>query len=392
MKPRTLHALHFDSLLLSAVMLATGCGSGESDISSGGGDESSTTQAGSPSSGSMGSGTGTGGASESSAGPSGASTTSGGDVSGSTSNTTTAGAATSGAANATTGAGGSATTGADGTSSASSGGASGDDTTSANSTTGGSTGTAGDPVPSAGCEATTTPEEGPNTIDVSGTEREYILRLPDDYDATHPYPIIFAWHGGQYSAEWVDTGGEPQSGPYYGIKERAEGSAIFVAPQALSGSWTNQNGRDLDFVDAMLERFENELCLDESRIFSAGFSMGGIMTATIGCERGDKFRAIAPMSASLRNGCSDLDQPVAYWSSHGTMDTTITPDQGEAVRDVFIARNGCQPSDPAPTTPDGCVSYQGCDPGYPVTWCTFEGIHEPSPYAGEAIWNFFSQF
>ena len=220
--------------------------------------------------------------------------------------------------------------------------------------------------------------------------RDGLLRLPADYDPATPYRLIFAWHGGQYDADWVDTGGEPQSGPYFGIQSAANGNALLIAPQALSSSWTNQDGRDIAFVDAMLAWCDTELCFDQSRVFSTGFSMGGIMTLTIGCARGGTFRAIAPMSGSLRD-CPDGDQPVAYWSSHGSADTTIAPAQGEAGRDEFSARNHCGTLTVA-TDPSGCVGYEGCDAGFPVTWCVFDGVHEPPDYAGDAIWAFFSQF
>jgi len=257
------------------------------------------------------------------------------------------------------------------------------------STTGGGSG--GDAVPSAGCTAATPPTSGPSSIDVEGTEREYILRVPDDYDPARPYPLILAWHGAQYSAEWVDTGGEPQTGPYFGVLEEADGNAIFVAPQALTGSWTNQNGRDLAFADAMVERFEEELCLDESRLFSIGFSMGAIMTERLGCARADKFRAIAPLSGKWPDDCPEGDLPIAYFSAHGDVDMTITDDEGMAARDEFASRNGCS-DETLDLERERCVAFQGCDAGYPVEWCSFSGDHTPAPFAGEAIWEFLSQF
>ena len=245
-------------------------------------------------------------------------------------------------------------------------------------------------MPSAGCGATSSPESGRFTIDVDGTAREYILKLPADYDPSTPYALIFAWHGRMYSADWVANGDPPQTGPYFGIESEANGKAIFVAPQALSSSWTNQNGRDVAFVDAMRARFESDLCIDQSRIFSVGFSMGAIMTLTIGCTEGDVFRGIAAMSGSLADGCPAGDHAVAYWGSHGNNDTTIPPSQGQAARDEFRNRNHCG-SDTSAADANGCVSYQGCDPGYPVTWCPFDGAHEPPQFAGTAIWGFLSK-
>jgi poly(3-hydroxybutyrate) depolymerase len=247
-----------------------------------------------------------------------------------------------------------------------------------------------DAVPSEGCGAAA-PANGRYSVPVEGTDREYILRLPEDYNPELPYRLILAWHGRMYSADWVANGDPPQTGPFFGIQEAAQGQVILVAPQALSSSWTNQDGRDLAFAEALVMQLESELCVDRNRVFSTGFSMGAIMTITIGCTRGDLFRAIAPMSGSSSNGCAESDRMVAYWASHGLQDTTIQPAQGEAARDLFLARNGCTETS-MPSTPEGCVSYQGCAPGYPVSWCTFEGEHVPPPFAGTAIWSFFSQF
>ena len=210
--------------------------------------------------------------------------------------------------------------------------------------TGGATGAAGSgggaPVPSSGCSATTSPASGMATIDVSGTTRQYILTLPANYDPRHVYPLLFAFHGGSYDAQWVVDGDPPQSGPYYGIQAEANDTVILVAPQALSGSWTNQSGRDVAYVDAMISRFESQLCVDQSRIFATGFSFGAIMTIALGCNDSSKFRAVAAMSGEIMNGCPDT-RPLPYWSSHGMSDPTINISLGEAARDTFVQRNHC---------------------------------------------------
>jgi polyhydroxybutyrate depolymerase len=309
----------------------------------------------------------------------------GGGNGGSPSNGGASGAALGGGA----GEAGESTAGNGALSGSGNGGGGGDSGSAGSSGSAGASGTTNDAVASPGC-GTENAASGTFSIDVDGTEREYILKLPDAYDPEHPYPLVFGWHGRMYDAEWVANGEPPLTGPYFGIESEAAGRAIFVAPQALETGWSDQDGRDLAFAMAMVARFEAELCLDRSRIFSTGFSFGAIMTLVLGCAEGDVFRAIAPMSGSLSNGCPAADRPVAYWSSHGTDDTTVTPAQGEAARDEFLARNHCEATSTV-TTPEGCLSYDGCDPGYPVTFCTFEGAHVPAPFAGTAIWSFFSQ-
>ena len=253
-----------------------------------------------------------------------------------------------------------------------------------------------------GCGSAKAPTSGRFDIDVGGTKREYILDVPDDYDASKPYRLIFGWHPLGGSADQVAKGG------YYGLERESKGDAIFVAGEGLpfqgnNLGWANSNGRDLAFLDAMMERFRSELCIDENRIFSTGFSFGGMMSFAVACGSGI-MRAIAPQAGNIQvAGCEGGDQPVAVMGFHGDDDTVVSIDGGRAGRDVFIERNQCT-EQTMPATPswcDGlgssnqpctCVSYQGCMPGYPVTWCEFNGPHTPAPSSGATIWNFFSQF
>jgi poly(3-hydroxybutyrate) depolymerase len=380
----------------SPVMGAGGSGAAsESGGSSGSSGTSGTTSTGGSAGGSGGSSGGTGG------GTGGAMMSAGGSAAAGTSGSTSKGGSAgtpggSGGSGASSAAGG-ATGGTAGGSAASSGGSAGEGASGGGMSASGGKGGGGltGAMPSPGCGSTAMPATGALQIDVSGTTRDYILRLPDGYDASTPHRIIFAFHGMQGSAEQVDTGGPPNAGlpsstPYYDIMQ-ASTDTIFVAGQALSGGWTNTNNRDLDYVQALVTDLESKLCIDESRVFATGFSFGAIMTITIACNMPDVFRAVAAMSGSLQNGCPANDHSIAYWASHGTMDTTIDISKGEEARDEFVKRNKCSMTT-MPTTPDGCVAYQGCADGYPVNWCPFDGIHQPPPFSGPAIWAFLSQF
>ena len=258
----------------------------------------------------------------------------------------------------------------------------------------GTAGTAGGAMPSAGCNATGgAPMSGRFTISASGTQREYIIKIPAGYDRTHPYRLILAFHGAQYDAESVDAGGPPTAagaGPYYGVEPLSGGSAIFVAGQAQSSGWNSSN--DIPYVTAMIAQFKTQLCIDQSRIFAMGFSMGAIQTIGLGCAMGDVLRGIAPMSGSLQGGTCSGTTPIAYWGSHGTNDPTINISNGRMVRDNFRNRNHCTTTTVPDSNQAGCVNYQGCDAGKPVSWCEFDGVHQPPPYSGSAIWRFFSQF
>jgi len=242
----------------------------------------------------------------------------------------------------------------------------------------------GAPVPSAGCSSSQPAASGRFTIDVAGTPRDFILALPQGYDPTRPYRLVFTWHPGGGTAQQTANN-------YYGLRQLAQDSAIFVSPEGIDNGWANTGGRDTAFLDAMLDRFQGELCIDETRIFSTGFSYGGMMSYAIGCGRADVFRAIAPMSGALYSGCDNGNTPIAMFGFHGTTDTVVPIANGVRARDTIAGRNGCQPEAMAVET-DGCLSFQGCSEGHPVTWCEFNGGHMPAPQSATRIWNFFSQF
>jgi len=242
------------------------------------------------------------------------------------------------------------------------------------------------------------------SIDVSGMTREYILSVPSNYNANTPYRLIFAWHPWGGSA--MQTAGTGNSG-YYGLKGSSNNQAILVSPEGLDFQgnglgWGNTNGQDIAFLQAMLALFKSSMCIDESRIFSAGFSFGGMMSNAVGCA--GLARAVAPMAGnSTVSGCLAGTTSVAYMGFHGVNDTTVDISGGRTARDVFVKRNGCtsQTTPSSPSWCDGlasqylpctCVTYQGCAAGYPVTWCEYTAGHMPAPNSGPTLWSFFTQF
>ncbi|HYP75627.1 MAG TPA: Ricin and poly(3-hydroxybutyrate) depolymerase fusion [Polyangiaceae bacterium] len=279
---------------------------------------------------------------------------------------------------------------------------------SSNGTAGATTGVGGGgngsaAVPSAGCGKAAGLKSGRASIDVAGTMREYILALPDNYDSSHPYRLVFGWH------PWGGSAQQVASGSYYGLQKEAKGTAIFVAGEGLPFGdnglgWGNTNGQDIALLDKMLDSFRAQLCIDESRIFSVGFSFGGMFSFAAGCSQTSMMRAIAPMAGNTSvAGCGSGSRPVAIMGFHGTEDEVVMIDGGRKGRDAFVQRNKCTSQTmPAQPTwcdvagqkfqPCTCVSYQGCTEGYPVTWCEYNGQHMIAPNSGATVWNFFAQF
>jgi poly(3-hydroxybutyrate) depolymerase len=300
----------------------------------------------------------------------------------------TNGGATSGGA---VGNGGSTTGGSAGK--ASSGGASSGG--SAGSSSAGAAGSA----PTTGCgKSTWPPGDGTTllTIDVGGTARQYILSLPTGYDTNKPYRVIYAWHGRTGTAAQIAGGG---TRGFYGLKSLLPDS-IFVAGQGLGTTadpadtgWPNTNGQDIAMVKALVAYLGSNYCVDANRIMSTGFSYGGIMSDTIGCQMSDVFRAIAPIAGAYFGGRNSAcnTHPIAYWGAHGTADDQVTYASGETARDLFLTTNHCTMTT-QPTEPSPCVAYDGCDSGYPVHWCSHAGTHMIPSFASAGIAAFFKQF
>lgn len=113
---------------------------------------------------------------------------------------------------------------------------------------------------------------------VNGKTRQYILQLPANYNASTSYKLIFGYHWRGGTMNDVAPG-------YYGLRDLARETAIFVAPQGLNNGWANSAGEDLTFTNQMLDYITSNACVDKDQVFSTGWSYGGAMTFELACSR-----------------------------------------------------------------------------------------------------------
>ncbi|KAK3316568.1 hypothetical protein B0H66DRAFT_519587 [Apodospora peruviana] len=262
--------------------------------------------------------------------------------------------------------------------------------------------------PSSGCGKSppTLTAGGNHTLTVNDKSRWYLLNLPAAYNNTHPYRLIFTLHAAGGNSSMVAAG---QGGylPWYGLPPYTADSlgAIYVAPNGLDRGWANRGGEDVTLISEIARSIKSDFCVDESLVFSVGFSYGASMSYALACGMAEQFRAVAVQSGGNMSGCATgtLRQPVALYGQHG-VDGDLNITTARAIRDQFVAVNGCQPSTTvAPAVGSGShtkVEYQGCKEGYPVTWIEYDGGHTPQPrdkgqtvtFAAEETWKFFGQF
>jgi poly(3-hydroxybutyrate) depolymerase len=258
----------------------------------------------------------------------------------------------------------------------------------------------------AGCGKAPTLRNGTQTIQSGGKTRSFILSVPDGYDSSRQYRLVFGFHWWGGTANDVASGGtDGDVYAHYGLRSLANNSAIFVAPQGIGNGWANSGGEDVTFVDDMVRRIEDDLCVDPAQRFALGFSYGGAMSYSLACSRPTVFRAVAAIAAPGEiSGCSGGSQPVAYLGVHGVGDNIGA---GRGLRDRFVRNNGCTPQN-APEPAAGSrthvtTTYSGCRSGYPVVWAAFDGGHQQGPVDGCAgcesgarswvkneVWKFFT--
>ena len=260
---------------------------------------------------------------------------------------------------------------------------------------GGGGGGGGGVTRSSGCDQAAKVTSGTKSIQSGGKTRSYMVRVPENYDQTHPYWLIFGFHWLGGTANDVDSGGTSgYTWSYYGLRELADKStnskAIFVAPQGISNGWGNSGNEDVKLTDDILKVVEEGLCVDTKHLFSAGFSYGGGMTKALGCQRPNVFRALAVYAGAdfLSGGCDATSTaPVAFIGMHSINDGTNAYSSGITILNRFAANNGCMAQ--TPPQPSGndhvCTTFQGCKPGYPTEWCAFNGGgHSPAPVDGSS--------
>lgn len=277
--------------------------------------------------------------------------------------------------------------------------------------TGGISGSGGSK--SAGCgksaPATRLDAKTQQTMTISGTTRYYLAYIPTTYDPNTPLPMVFALHGMNMNNWWAANDG---SG--FKLIEASASKAILVYPQGtgdapgttskwggINSSWSD-SGADMTFIDTLLKTMNDTYCVDTSRIFVTGFSMGGMMTESLACGRSKVFRAFAPVAGWGPGGmggmtnptCSDSSVKVPIIITQGTTDGTVTPAMGTASRNFWTGRNGCTAITAANSTGGNatCVAATGCPSGLEVSWCTHGGGHMVPGNSGSQIWSFFNSY
>jgi len=243
------------------------------------------------------------------------------------------------------------------------------------------------------------------SITVDGKERSFIMHVPQAYKGDKPVSLLVEYHPVGLSSQ-----NQVNSSKYKTYVDAIGGISLYPqgATNTLGPSWnvvSNNSGvDDLKFTREMITKVEELTCIDNKRVYAAGFSMGGGMAQHAACFMSDIFTAVAPAAMDLNSDNSALcapERPVPIIMFRGT-DDKICPYEGGkgSVDDMeflgaqnnfefWANKNGCTGT--PVTNKNGCQEYQTCDEGSRVVLCTKEGgVHDE----GDASigWPFLNSF
>jgi polyhydroxybutyrate depolymerase len=273
--------------------------------------------------------------------------------------------------------------------------------------------------------ATTATSQIEATIDINGESRSYTYFVP----LTMPpqaYSLVFVLHGATQTGQGIMDISQ--------MNDIANaGNFIAVYPDGVGNSWNvglttgGSTADDMAFIEALVELFAADFSIDQTRVYSCGFSAGGYMSHRLACESSVCFAAIASVSGAISESaltsCSPQYSP-SIMQIHGTSDIIVSYNgsaiSGISVDDIiatWLSNNNCNTTAVIEDIPNTSLidlstvqrfTYEPCDESsvvellkidggghqWPGTDAVFGGIGSINRDidASQEIWNFFSQF
>ncbi|KAK8114344.1 uncharacterized protein PG998_001168 [Apiospora kogelbergensis] len=227
-----------------------------------------------------------------------------------------------------------------------------------------------------------------SSADLAINNRTFMYWLPPNYNPAKPNPLILSFHGGGVNGD-RQADQDSFADPFFnqdhvvvypqGLVAGAAGVepiTVWQGIRLLPCYWD-----DVAFVLALLDHLERELlCIDPTRVYAAGKSMGGGLSDILACDARSsaRFAAIAPVAGSYwarldPRLCSTPDSaaavpvpacpgkracPMPVMAFHGRNDTTAPIGGGPITGldcmppvqrwvETWAARDGLDPSSPS---------------------------------------------
>jgi polyhydroxybutyrate depolymerase len=224
-----------------------------------------------------------------------------------------------------------------------------------------------------GCVPALTAGSRSVTLDVDGTPREVIVHVPD-VDLGVRWPAVVAFHGFSSFATDLEATSD--------LSARADDGGFVVAyPQALGSptEWhfagnRGYDQRDLAMTRSLIQMLVEQACVDPSRVFLAGHSMGGAMASEAACRLADQVAGVVLVAALWFELPCQPVRPLPVTATHA-LDDPVLPYAGGAIGGVGAGvpeQLAVESAIAAWAAHDGCGATPGVstadDYGEVLTW------------------------
>jgi polyhydroxybutyrate depolymerase len=165
------------------------------------------------------------------------------------------------------------------------------------------------------------------SFDYNGTTREYILYTPSNMPI-EPRPLVFNFHGYTNNMSFQMNYSEMNS-----VADVAKFYVVY--PQGLPdanginhwNAWQDPTDvDDIGYINALLDFLLATEAVDFQRVYSCGFSNGGIFSYALAGQSSERFAAVASVAGTMTEVMiqnTNPTRPVPIFHIHGTLDPVV---------------------------------------------------------------------
>lgn len=164
-------------------------------------------------------------------------------------------------------------------------------------------------------------------------ELDYVIEHPQSFDKDKKYPLVIYLHGAGGRGRDITV---IQNHSFFKHSDAFCADVIRVAPQCYADSWFDIFEQLQDFINSMIELD----CVDSTRVYVIGASMGGYTTWQIAMTRPEWFAAIVPICGGGMYWNGERLKHMGVWAFHGSDDKTVLCRESEIMVEKINKRGG----------------------------------------------------
>jgi len=160
-----------------------------------------------------------------------------------------------------------------------------------------------------------------------------------------------------------------------------QGGFVSAKTEACSWWWPQTQ---VTLVDTIWNWVEEHTCVDRTKVFAAGFSLGGSLDWYLACHRSQYFRAVAPIEPVLYmdETCAEPSaRPVSILSYGGTQDPNVNLDKLARMTEKRAQASGCDGKvvEQLSATVNCTIWSSQCSGGHLFEFCVVDGMAHNIP-------------